>query len=112
METDYKEAYNVVVGMIKKHGTEYYKKHGKTFALQLDGQYIALDTYNGYINLIEGEYTPYKCGVHTCIPTTFDQGEQIARYIDSSRFWTTPEKIGRAYKLILKALTPTKTDKQ
>ena len=112
MKTDYKEAYNVVVRMLKKHGAEFYKKHGRTYALQLDGQYIALDTYNGYINLIEGKYEPYQWGVHTCLPLTFDKGEQIARYIDSSRFWTTPEKIGRAYKLILKSLTPTTTDKQ
>lgn len=104
MTTNYKEAYNVVVRMLKEHGTKFYKKHGEHYALQLDGQYIALDTYNGYINLIDGEYKEYEWGIHKMIPDTFCEGEQIARNIDSSRFWTTPEKIGRAYKMILKAI--------
>ena len=104
MENDYKEAYTVLVRMIKKHGAKFYKKHGEQYALQLDGQYIALDTYNGYINLIDGEYEEYEWGVHKMIRPTFCEGEQIARNIDSSRFWTTAEKVGRAYKLILKTI--------
>jgi hypothetical protein len=93
MEKGLDKQYNIVISMIKEKGIKYSKKHGQHIILQGKDKFLGLDTWNGYINLIDGIFDGEYYS------STFDKGEQLARDINGIE--TTKEKIGRAYQFAL-----------
>lgn len=97
METQLTNCYNIVVDMLRKHGVTYRKKHGNHIVVQGENKFISLDTWNGYINIVDGIFDG---GMYSL---TFDKGEFMAGKPHGDVL-TTKEKIGRAYQFILKQI--------
>lgn len=85
--------YSIVVSLIKKYGERFPKKHGEHIVLQGRDSFLALDTWNGYINLIDGAFDDER--------DTFDKGEQLARNTRGVGVETSRACIGKAYQFIL-----------
>jgi len=94
-EKGFDKQYDIVVSLLEKHGTVYKKKHGDHIVLQGKNSFIALDTWNGYINIIDGIFDGEYYS------STFNKGEQMARRISGRGVETTKIDIARAYQFIL-----------
>lgn len=87
--------YKTIADLIHKHGTSYKKKHGNHIIIQGEEEYLALDTWNGYINLIEGVFSG------NLYASTFDKGKLMLRKIPGRDAIASRENTGRAYQFIL-----------
>lgn len=91
-ETNLDNVYEKIKVLMRKYGRRENKKHGDFYIIAGNGEYLALDTWNGYINLIKGEFTGTD---------TFHKGELIARP-DTWNVKATRYSLGLAYQFILK----------
>lgn len=87
------ELYYKIIKIIKEVGVRHKKKHGDFYIIQKDNDYLALDTWNGYVNFIKGKFEGDE---------TFDKGICLARdYTDYRSEKITKYNAGLIYKYII-----------
>jgi len=83
--------YPKIIKLIKELGVRHDKKHGDFWIVQKENKYLALDTWNGYINIIDGVFN--GCD-------TFHRGSLLSTY-NNGNIKATRYSMGLAYKFIM-----------